>query len=576
MTTISPRILWLGNHRLLIRTELPRLRRLGFEVFHPPCRDTRDVHQSATTDWEEAATTLPPLVYQKLLATDFYSRRIAAEAFELLNRYFDTAIVTIEPSWLAELARRFEGKIIFRTYGHVDSMAERLWSHGAFRALTEREHFWYVPHAEENARLEHAWLRSAEVVVPYCVLDDVAEAQDSWAPDFRTPEIALSCPNILGNRSFARHYAEIKGFFNHPRFRIYGIQPKPSQDPQIVGTLPFRDLLQKYRRSAGFLYTYRDPKVCFLPPIEMMILGGPVLFLEGSLLDRCMPAGAPGRARDPLEAREKANRLLNGDAELAQRIIESQEEMRRRYLPAYVWPEFDRKFEEMLRGRLRARPSTAIVWARRESGPAARIVALAHEESLEPYFSLGRYSTTGPEAVRLACIVRPLLSGPAPPHLVLTCRAESIPLWHGFLMQCLPAGSFSLFPVDAELPPRPPSPFQPPPGGRRGGALERASRALIPRAMRPTIYRTIRRALRTWGLVSTRRKRLGTLHDLLRGATVVSLHARCEQVLREEPLIQLYNKSRSDADFERLLHSAQPRTARDAEPPPHQETLPHR
>jgi len=107
-----------------------------------------------------------------------------------------------------------------------------------------------------------------------------------------------------------------------------------------VGTIPFTQLLESYKSATGFLYTYTEPTVCFLPPIEMMIVGGPVIFLKRFFAGQYFQGPAPGRASDEKEALEKCQRLLSGDREFVQEIIQSQREVRRRYLPEDVWPIF--------------------------------------------------------------------------------------------------------------------------------------------------------------------------------------------------------------------------------------------
>jgi glycosyltransferase involved in cell wall biosynthesis len=81
----------------------------------------------------------------------------------------------------------------------------------------------------------------------------------------------------------------------------------------------------------------------------MMILGGPVVFLKGSLLDKYFHQGpAPGRAQDITDAKRICDRLLAGDTELAKAIIDSQKKIRERYDPKFVWPKFDEKMKAML------------------------------------------------------------------------------------------------------------------------------------------------------------------------------------------------------------------------------------
>ena len=119
------RIFWLGMHKILVKTELPRLRDLGFEVFNPPyLSDIED--QSANQNWDSVqATTLPEDVFRKLSETNFfYVNQLDAETAQHLNDHFGTVIVTISPTWLAPFLRQFKGKIIYRTYGQSFSLTE--------------------------------------------------------------------------------------------------------------------------------------------------------------------------------------------------------------------------------------------------------------------------------------------------------------------------------------------------------------------------------------------------------------------------------------------------------------------
>lgn len=82
--------------------------------------------------------------------------------------------------------------------------------------------------------------------------------------------------------------------------------------------------------------------------------------------------------------------------------------------------------------------------------------------------------------------------------------------------------------------------------------------------------------VRGWNKLSTRRDRLHALHELLRDASIASLHPRCEEVLRQEPLIRLYDETRSDPDLERLLRAAQAPPLIEVEPTSTTRTPPQR
>jgi hypothetical protein len=399
-------------HKILIQTELPRLRSLGLEVFCPAYDNKSSQHQSAANGWtKDQPTTLPPDVFATLSKTNFFYQELSPQILALLNQYFDAVIVTIDPAWLIELLKGYKGKLIYRTYGHVENMSEYLFKHNAFRAIVERDNFWYMPHSLECALHEQSWLRDRMTVVPYCVTNDVLPIQDQWVP--QRAEIMISCPNIA-NPYYQAHYEYLKKYFSDPQFRFYGVQTSQTTDPQLVGTIPFAQLLEAYKTSAAFLYTYREPTVCFLPPIEMMIAGGPVIYLAGSLLDQYFPPTAPGRARDESEANAKCRRLLSGDKEFLSEILASQKSVRARYLPNDVWPIFDRAFLEILN------PATS------NRGSAA----LLHPNASAAVDAIDAYT----ENVKLrASQIQELVLQQQSRNFLLLCYLEDLPFWWDLL-----------------------------------------------------------------------------------------------------------------------------------------------
>jgi hypothetical protein len=541
----TKRLLWLGNHRLLLQTELPHLRHLGFEVFHPPCRRLMREHQSASTDWAPGPTTLPPDVHARLVDADFYFKPISPEVFAVLNHYFDAAIVTIQARWVAELLRGFGRTIIYRTYGDAPLVSEQLLTLGAFRAIAARHDVWFVPHAVEHARQEQPWLRRLERVVPYCIDPAVAAARDSWSPDGGGAEIMLTCPNIAGNPYFGGHYAELKQCFNHPSFRIYGLQSEKVDDPQVMGTLPFQEVVNRYRHAAGALYTYRQPTVCFLQPIEMMIVGGPVVFLAGSLLDLYMPSDSPGRARDMLEAREKCERLLAGDRALSRAIVSSQAFVRERYLPEAVLPAFDDAMRSILAAPAPKAAPIHVIWSQGSPAPKGSVLLLAHAASLSPRPGPDGFSSDDPTVVHLVNLMKGVLNANPERRFTLTCRTKSVPAWHGFLSRHFNPNVFSLFPVGPEMPVIPPSPSASVPLHDLANRAWSLARRWLP------VDKIERRFPELAGFFQGPFA-AGSLNDV----DVVSLHPGLDRGLAAHPVVRLYAAQQSDADLVRRLARA--------------------
>ena len=349
--TANVRILWLGYHKVLTQTELPRLRHLGFEVFCPPyLSDVYD--QSANPLYDpNQPTTLPAEAVEKLQAFDFFHLEgdYPPEIAEIINACFEFVIVTINSLWLKRLLRAYRGSVIYRLYGQHFTLADQLVDRDMWDLLVARPNFTIVPFAPESITYEHRWLQHlCSQFVPYQMPDDAVAMSGTWDIGRNDGTIATSIPNIQ-NSYFGTAYDEFSRQYSQRFFRIYGPQRAAPVDPRIVGQLERPAYLQRLRGSAGFLYAYTD-HVCYLPPIEFMQIGGPVVFAPGSLLARFYRTrDAPGCASSSIDAESKLSWLLKGDRAFIGDVIAAQDAVRRRYDPSVVNPVFDKIFTDLLR-----------------------------------------------------------------------------------------------------------------------------------------------------------------------------------------------------------------------------------
>jgi len=279
---------------------------------------------------------------------NFFYNYIEPAVAEILNTYFDAVVVTIVARWAREVLRVFDGPVIFRTYGQTSLLSDDLKRAGALPFIMDRDNFHFAPHSAETGDAEEAWLQDRMTVIPYCLSKEVFASRGTWTGS--GGEILITAPNILGNAFHRSHYEFLKEFFHQPHFRFLGVQPLGEMDdPQVVGTLGRDEQLRLFRRASGYLYTYRDPRVCYLPPVEMMVFGGPVIYLSGSLLAEYIGPGGPGEAASVAVARQKCERLIDGgDLGFIKEVQAAQGSVVDRYDPDLVWPIFDAKMRAML------------------------------------------------------------------------------------------------------------------------------------------------------------------------------------------------------------------------------------
>lgn len=421
------RIFWLGMHKVLIRTEFPTLQDMGYEVFNPPyLSNIQD--QSAELNWAPSKTTLPEQIQTKLSGYNFFYNSISNEIAEILNEYFDAVIVTINPDWLVSILKVFKKTIIYRTYGQIGILSESLLYNGGYGLIQERDNFWFVPHCEETASDEQHWLKDRLKVSPYWLTDDVFALQGQWQiKKPKRPQIGLTCPNI-SNPYYQGHFNYLKAYFEQRCFRYFGAQLEENADPNVVGTLPRDQYLEQFLHLSGYLYTYRERNVCFLPPIEMMVFGGPVLYFPGSLLHRYFNCNTPGLVRDEEEAMRKVKLLLKGDGKLIEDIIASQHPIVERYSKSYGSPIFSKVISGILE-ESQSHKSNLTATINSKSAEPDPVLLFAHFRGAY-FFSNGEYSTMHGIPRVMRQFVRALTSLNIP--VVVTAWSDDLINTHGF------------------------------------------------------------------------------------------------------------------------------------------------
>ena len=226
-------------------------------------------------------------------------------------------------------------------------------------------------------------------------------------------------------------------------------------DPRIVGGLDRTDFLNRLAASSGFFYNYKD-NVCYLPPIEMMQIGGPVIYVPGSLLSRFYRERTPGVAPDRAEAEKKLVRLLRGDREFAEDIIGAQESVRRRYDRDVVTPIFDEAFKELLGT---AEPAPALV---KRTGPylTSRLATVAsrgatqsiviplHVDGLFVHVKGQAYAFQG--IPRVVDIVVDALMELSDIGIIISCTRASLPAVHDFFQMYFKSGRLTFYTIAAD------------------------------------------------------------------------------------------------------------------------------
>ncbi|WP_137129526.1 glycosyltransferase [Rhizobium sp. FY34] len=342
------RIFWLGADNVLNGIEVCQLREMGFEVFNP-ARATLINNVSAGLMIDgKLQTTLARDILAKLMATDFFGRRLTPEIADLVESHFDAVVIAGNPAWLRGFVESFRRPIIFRTYGIAQNLSEYLINAGLWERLVGRDNFTVIPFCPESIEEESRWFHDlCQDYVPYRLADDVYSHSGLWSRVKKhDPVIATSIPD-LEDPLHRTAYETFNMEYPHKVFRIYGSQQRHHPDARVLGNIERQTFLRSLAQSSGFFHPHRE-WAGDLSPIEMMELGGPVLYAPGSLLARLLPRNTPGLIDNRVSSERKLRYLLNDDAHFISDVISCQEAVRQRFERIRVRPVFEEVFSRLL------------------------------------------------------------------------------------------------------------------------------------------------------------------------------------------------------------------------------------
>ncbi|HET8980571.1 MAG TPA: hypothetical protein VFN87_20635 [Solirubrobacteraceae bacterium] len=333
LVTRPKRLLYILNHRTLIDAEVPILQGLGYEVFVAkitPDDDPAFRSQAVTYDFDEtvscSAATLAVLNRH-----DFYRGQWSETVKMIVNQEFDVVALTLSSylTPLAEAVAYFRGQIVARAFGREHPFSYTDLFDGPMLPLLTAidrigDRFVFGQGYANLAEIETGPLRARAHTVTIPLPQRIFSGEGTWTGT-GTAAIFI-CPGVRDHPYYGERYAEIKRDFADLPHAIFGRQVIPVDDASVLPYLTDVELEQLYVRAPVFVYPSREARHVHYSPIEAMVIGTPVLYRRGALIDTLADgADTPGVCRDTAEMRAKARALLDGDRQLAAAIRSSQQ-----------------------------------------------------------------------------------------------------------------------------------------------------------------------------------------------------------------------------------------------------------
>jgi hypothetical protein len=336
------RVLWLCNHATLLQTEVPLLRRMGFEVFIPKIIPDDDANKSTVVSFEHDKTlSINADDLKTLNEYDFYTGKYSEKVHDIINSNFQTAIFTCFPGLLKFLIKNFNGLLLMRVFGrekdftYWDAVNKILGSEQ--NELTRIKNRFFLSVAYDNiAENEKGFFRNNSIFMPLGIPDSLKNELEGIYKGTEN-QIFFVCPRIKTSSYYHSIYNDFKCNFGKLPHVIGGMQPKPVKDDDKVSGFLNRDEFNSlFSKNKVMFYHSQEPRHLHYHPIEAITAGMPLVFMRGGMLDFLDGKNLPGRCQSVKEARKKIKAILRGDKKLTNEIITSQKIILKHFDEKYV------------------------------------------------------------------------------------------------------------------------------------------------------------------------------------------------------------------------------------------------
>lgn len=327
------RLAWIVNHRTLMPAEVPILRNLGWEIFVPKVIPQNDTgYRSGAISYEyDQSLSISPAALAVLNSHDFYSREWSPTLAQIMNESFQMVVATFSAyvTPLSEAARKYSGVVVARVFGRehpvrysdIPAVTNRPDMLLELAALGDR--FVFGQGYQNLAEIEEEPLRSRGHTLTVPLPDHVFKRQNSWKG--KGSHALFLCPAVTDGSYYQAIYQRDKRDFGDLPHQFFGRQLRPVDDPAVLPYMTDDELLRLYASAPVFVYPSTEPRHVHYSPLEAMVVGTPVLYRSGSLIDMlCGAADFKGRCSNTEEMRRKARKLLGRDRALADAIRSTQ------------------------------------------------------------------------------------------------------------------------------------------------------------------------------------------------------------------------------------------------------------
>ena len=316
------RMLCIVNHKIIYESEIKIFEKLGIETFTPNIIPSTDP-ELRSIELRQNFSSLAEGDLEILNSFNFWTDFWTEDIIRILNDYFDFVYVALN-SYCVPLNQsllHFNKLIIGRAFGR-----ESPYSYNDFfemdpdlhlkTLIKSNSNFMFMPIYKSIEKIEPRYIKKKSYSIGLSIPNDWYLYKDTWK-NLETDQVIFLCPSINESEYYSELYQKFLKYFGSLNYLIFG-KNKNTGDPRIATYMLRSELFALYQNSKVFIYLSSEERHLHYTPIECMLIGIPVVYLKGSLLDSIVSQYSAdfdfGKCSDVCEMQQKVDLILSGDS----------------------------------------------------------------------------------------------------------------------------------------------------------------------------------------------------------------------------------------------------------------------
>ncbi|EOV3351222.1 glycosyltransferase [Vibrio cholerae] len=347
------RVLWLLNHSTLRNFEIPQLIEFGIEEIYIPKKfpyDEGNLSASITFDFDDKLT-IPRHELDILNEQNWYESP-SKNAWDIVNKYFDYAIIGFFPKQIKSTIKNFNGAVILRVFGlskgyNYSSLLRSECGDNVVSTIKSMgKRFWFGCGYEHISNVEMPYLAKRSCYLPVGLKGKYQP--DNWTGKRKT--ILFVCPRIGTSPYFKSIYESFVRDFKEFDYIIGGAQPIAVNNKKVLGFVSKEEHSDNMQQCSVMFYHSTELNHIHYHPFEAIQAGMPLIYMAGGMLDLMGGGYLPGRCETIAEAKAKIRKILNGDEQLINDIRKTQHVLLEQMMPEYCASIWKRNFSLVVDG----------------------------------------------------------------------------------------------------------------------------------------------------------------------------------------------------------------------------------